>query len=71
MCPLKKSAAHKNGFKVLVWIGAPYFSTDDTNLIRSVSSVEHGDDHPGPGERVPKVDSPKGPYIKYVTSKHL
>ena len=42
-----------------------------TYLCRSVSSVEHGDDHPGSGESVPQGDSPKGPYIKYVTSKHL
>lgn len=32
--------------------------------------MEHGDDHPGPGESVPQGDSPKGPYIKYVTGKH-
>ena len=49
---------------MLVWKGAG--ATDDTNLGRSVSSVEHGNDHPGSGESVPQGDSPKGPYIKYV-----
>ena len=68
-----KKGQLKSSFYILqpcVRDGCGIFSTDDTNLIRSVSSVEHGDDHPGPGESVPQGDSPKGPYIKYVTGKH-